>query len=479
MPDTHYNLVDGEWIESETGDTFESHNPASPNTVVGVFQQSDEADTERAIDAARDAAARWADTPAPERGAILRRTSEHLDDQREALVELLVREEGKVRSEAAGEVDRAIDIFAYYGQKAREIGGDVRPASDRNTRLLTVREPFGVAGLITPWNYPAAIPAWKLGPALAAGNTVVLKPASLAPGVAHLIVESLVEAGVPNGVVNFVTGPGSSVGSVIASHEGVDAVSFTGSAKVGQAVREQAAADGKRVQLEMGGKNPTLVTDNADLATATQVVADGAFGVTGQACTACSRALVHESIYDEFLERIVDAAASIKVGPGLEGGEMGPHVSEAELESTLNYIEVGRNEGATLETGGSQIATDGYFVEPTVFSDVDPGMRIAQEEIFGPVLAVVPVADFEEGIAVANGTRYGLSASIVTDSHTEAQQFVDEVEAGLVKVNERTSGVELHVPFGGTKASSSETYREQGEAGIDFFTITKTAYMNY
>ena len=479
MPDERLNYVDGERREASTGETFETYDPADPDEAVATYPQSDADDTEAAVEAAAAASEEWGTTPGPERGRVLSRTSAVLAERKEELTELLVREEGKTRAEAGGEVQRAVDIFDYYGAKASDLGGTVKGASSRDTVLYTRNEPVGVAGLITPWNYPIAIPAWKTAPALAAGNTVVIKPASLAPGVVHEMADALDEAGLPAGALNVVTGPGSEVGGTIASHPDVDAVSFTGSTKVGEQVYDTATEDGKRVQMEMGGKNPTVVSDKADVEEAADIVADGAFGVTGQACTACSRAIVYEGVYDEFVDAVVDRAEAIEPGHGLDDPDMGPHVSESELESTVDYVDVGQREGATLETGGAALDREGYFVEPAVFSDVDPDYRIAQEEIFGPVLSVVPVSGYEEALTVANDVDYGLSAGIVTNDHTEANRFVDEVEAGVVKVNEKTTGLELHVPFGGVKDSSSETYREQGDAGLDFYTISKTVYDNY
>jgi len=480
MPETYQNYVDGEWTVAATGETFAVRNPADRSDVVGEFQQSGVADAEAAVEAAAEASEAWADTPGPERGRILRATGQRLADRKDELTETLVREEGKARPEAAGEVQRAVDIFAYYAAKASDLGGTVKGSSSGDTRLYTVNEPLGVAGLITPWNYPIAIPAWKIAPALATGNTVVFKPASEAPGVSRKLVECLDDAGLPDGVLNYVTGPGSEVGKTFSTHEAVDAVSFTGSSAVGDTVGQQANETGKRLQLEMGGKNPAVVMPSADIESAVDIAASGAFGVTGQACTATSRAIVHEDVYDEFVEGVVDAAESIEVGPGLDGAEMGPQVSESELDSTLEYVSIGVDEGATLETGGSEIDTgDGFYIEPAVFSDVGPNMRIAQEEIFGPVLAVIPVGSYEEAVEVANGVRYGLSASIITQDLSEANHFVDDSDSGVVKVNEKTTGLELHVPFGGVKDSSSETYREQGDAGLDFYTISKTVYMNY
>jgi len=481
MSNAERNYVDGQWTVSETGETFPVRNPADVSEVVARCQESSAADADEAVAAAVAAAADWAATPAPERGAILRRTSERLAERKAALAELLTREEGKVPAEATGEVQRAIDIFAYYAERARDLGGTVKAASGTETHLSTRREPLGVAALVTPWNYPIAIPAWKLAPALAAGNAVVFKPASQAPLVGKAIVAALDEAGVPDGVVNFVTGPGSAVGSTFVTHEDVDAVSFTGSAEVGTMVYDQATADQKRVQCEMGGKNPTVVMPSADLDEAVDVVGSGAFGVTGQACTACSRAIVHEDVYDEFVERVAEYAAALAVGPGLDGADMGPQVDASELEGTLDYVDVAEREGARLVTGGGRadVDADGHYVEPTVFADVAPDMRIAQEEVFGPVLAVVPVADFDEALAVANDVRYGLSASIVTQDLSEAHRFVDDIEAGVAKVNDKTTGLELHVPFGGYKHSSTDTYREQGDAALEFYTSTKTVYLNY
>lgn len=479
MPDQRLNYISGEWLESHTGKTFETTDPADPSSVIATYPQSDAADAERAIEAARDASDEWGTTPGPERGRILAKTGSLLDQRKDDLTELLLCEEGKTWSEAGGEVQRAIDIFRYYGSKASDIGGTVKSSSARDTNLYTKTEPLGVAGLITPWNYPIAIPAWKIAPALAAGNAVVIKPASLAPGVVHEIAKALEEAGLPDGVLNVVTGPGSEVGGTIASHEAVDAVSFTGSTAVGNTVYDTATEDGKRVQLEMGGKNPTVVSDTADVEEAAEIVASGAFGVTGQACTAASRAIVHEDVYDDFVDAVVDRAAAIDHGHGLDDPDMGPHVSKSELEGTLEYIDIAQTEGASLEYGGSTLDREGYFVEPTVFADVDSTMRIAQEEVFGPVLAIISVIDFDEALRVANDVDYGLSASVVTDDHTEANRFAEEVEAGVVKINEKTTGLELHVPFGGVKDSSSETYREQGDAGLNFYSISKTVYDNY
>ncbi|WP_137285841.1 2,5-dioxovalerate dehydrogenase [Halorussus salinisoli] len=483
MTQTYGNYIDGEWSEATTGETFENRSPSNTDELIGRYQRSSEEDAVAAVEAAAAAADEWADMPAPERGRILERTSRLLADRKDELTETLSREEGKTLDEASGEVQRAVDIFQYYAAKARDLGGTVKSPSSPDQNLYTVKEPLGVAALITPWNYPIAIPAWKIAPALATGNTVVFKPASLTPEIARNLVECLNEAGLPDGVLNYVTGSGSEVGGVFTTHEDVDAVSFTGSAKVGDHVYQSATGDQKRVQLEMGSKNPAVVMPSADLDEAVDIVAAGAFGVTGQACTATSRALVHESVYDEFVDRIVDRAEEIEIGPGMENPDMGPHASRDELESTLEYVSLGSDEGATLLTGGERFSgdglDDGHYVEPAVFADVEPEMRIAREEIFGPVLSVIPISSLDDAIEVANDVDFGLSASIVTDDLREANRFVEEAEVGVAKVNEKTTGLELHVPFGGVKGSSSETFREQGDAAIDFYTLPKTVYMSY
>lgn len=483
MSTAYGNYIDGDWVKSQGGETFAVHNPADENEVVGRFQSSTTADTETAIEAAATRADEWANTPGPDRGTILRRTGTALESRADELTELLTREEGKTKSEASGEVQRAIDIFYYYAEKARDLGGRSKSPSARNKQLYTKREPLGTVGIITPWNYPIAIPAWKLAPALATGNTVVFKPASAAPGVGRALVECLSEGGIPDGVVNYVTGSGRQVGTPLVTHSDIDGVSFTGSTAVGTTVAQSAANDLKRVQCEMGGKNPTVVMPSADVTEAAEIVGEGAFGTTGQSCTATSRAIVHEEMYEEFVDAMVAYANSVVVGPGLEDPDMGPHVSDSELESTLSYVEIGKTEDATLEAGGEALSgaeyERGHYVSPAVFSGVDNDMRIAQEEVFGPVLAVISASDLEDAIDTANDIEYGLSASIITQDYTEANRFIEEIEAGVAKVNEKTTGLELHVPFGGYKDSSTNTYREQGDAGIDFFTSVKTVYENY
>jgi len=482
MTDTNRLYIDGEWVPADDGETFAVENPAHTTETVNTYAKGGTEDAKQAVRAADAAQPDWVAMPAPDRGAILRETGAILEERKDELTELLTHEEGKTLSEAAPEVQRAIDIFYYYAEKAFDGDGVRKGASGGRTSVYTVREPLGVAGLVTPWNYPVAIPAWKVAPALATGNAVVLKPASNAPGTAHGITRALEDAGLPDGVFNFVPGSGSEVGDVITGQDDVDAVSFTGSSEVGHHVYQQATDGKKRAQAEMGGKNPALITSNADVDEAVDIVASGAFGVTGQACTACSRAVVHTDVYDEFVDAIVDHAESVEVGPGLEDPDMGPHVSQGELDSTLEYVDVGVKEGATLETGGDRLEggeyDDGYYVSPAVFADVEPDMRVFQEEIFGPVLAVTEVESFDQGVEVANDSQYGLSASVVTDDLAQAHEFAERVESGVAKINEKTTGLELHVPFGGLKDSSTNTYREQGDAGMDFYTQIKTVYLN-
>lgn len=480
--EVNMNFIDGEWTKSEGG-TFTIRNPADVEDEICSFQSSTERDLDKAVRAASEAQEEWENFSGPERGKLLRKTASLLEERKEGLTETLSREEGKTLSEASGEVQRAVDIFYYYAEKARDLGGEIKASTERERGIYTLKEPLGVVGLITPWNYPIAITAWKMAPALAGGNTVVIKPASLAPNVCRKLVECLDEAGVPAGVVNFVTGSGSTVGDAMIDHEDIDAISFTGSREVGESVYRKATESGKRVQTEMGGKNPMLIMKDADIEKAAEMVKNGAFGVTGQACTATSRAIIHEEIYDEFVEELERKASSIEIGPGTEDPDMGPQVSEEELKSTLDYIEIGKEEGAQLVCGGEALKTEkysnGHFVEPTVFRDVDPDMKIAQEEIFGPVVAVIGAQGYEEAVRIANDVDYGLSASIVTGDLSLAHHFVEDIDSGVVKINEKTTGLELHVPFGGMKASSSETWREQGDAALDFYTISKTVYLNY
>jgi len=487
MTETFENYIDGEWRASETGETFEVVNPSDTTEVVSEVQDSSEADANGAIEAAAAAQDEWADTPGPSRGTFLRETAKRMDQRRDELAETMASEEGKTLSEASGEVGRAVNIFYYFAERAMDYDGKGYHSSSSDQRLYTVREPMGVAGLITPWNYPIAIPAWKMAPALATGNTVVCKLSGEAPTVFLKVVECINEAaeatGVPDGVVNVLTGGGEEVGQPIVKHEEVDAVSFTGSRQVGDMIYEQATDAHKRVQTELGSKNPTIVSEHADIEKAAQIVGGGAFGVTGQACTATERVIVHESIEDEFVDALVDYAENVEIGHSVEDPGMGPKVSESELETTLDYIETAKDEGATIEYGGGQPEgseyENGHFVEPTVVTGLDSDATVMQEEVFGPFAGIMTYSDLDEAVELANDVEFGLAAGIVTDDHSEANRFVDDIDFGIVKVNEATTGLELHVPFGGMNASSSETYREQGEEGMDYFTIIKTVYDSY
>ncbi|MGH9448072.1 MAG: aldehyde dehydrogenase family protein, partial [Terriglobia bacterium] len=395
----------------------------------------------------------------------------------------MTREEGKTLPEARGEVKRAINIFRYFGgEGARSFSYQI-PSERENVFCYTVRKPLGLVGLITPWNFPIAIPAWKMAPALVAGNTVIIKPASLAPLCGYRLVEALHEVGIPPGVLNLVTGGGGEAGNAIVEHLSIKAISFTGSCEVGNALYEKLARRKVRVQLEMGGKNPTIVLKDSNLDYAADVLVNGAFFSTGQKCTACSRAIIEEEIYDSLVEILIAKTRALKVGNGLEPGiQIGPAIDAKQLETDLKYIEIAKSEGAKLLTGGGRLAggiyDQGYFIEPAIFASVTPGMRIAEEEVFGPVLALMRAKDFEEALRLANSVRFGLSASIVTRDVTRVHQFVNGIEAGLITVNLPTAGVEYQLPFGGSKESSFGM-REQGPQALDFYTETRTVYLKY
>src|SRR5579862_4789838 len=483
MPQIFYNYVAGKWIECESKKTFSNINPADTEEVVGLFQASSAADAAAACEAAASAQPAWAALPAPRRGEYLFKAAEILESRLPKLAEEMTREEGKTLPESKGEVKRAINIFRYFGgEGARQFSYQI-PSERENVFCYTLRKPLGVVALITPWNFPSAIPAWKMAPALVAGNTVVIKPASLAPLSSYRIVEAMHEAGIPAGVLNYVTGAGGAVGNTLVEHPAVRAVSFTGSCDVGNSLYEKVTKRKLRVQLEMGGKNPTVVLKDADLDYAADVLVNGAFFSTGQKCTACSRAIIESSIYEPLLEKLVEKTRNLKVGNGLEEGiHIGPAVDEAQLAIDLKYIEIGKGEGAKLLCGGNRLAggayDKGYFIEPAIFAEVKPEMRIAQEEIFGPVLALQVAEDFEDAMRLANGVRFGLSASIVSKDLTRVHQFINRIEAGLITVNLPTAGVEYQLPFGGTKESSFGM-REQGPAALDFYTETRTVYMKY
>ncbi len=475
------NYIAGEWVDSADGATFENRNPADMDDLIGTFPSATKEDVERAIAAANEALAGWADLPPPARGAILDKAAQLIDGRQDELARALTREEGKTFTEAKGEILRARDIFKYYAGEGWRMGGQVLPSNMSGELLYTRREPLGVIALVTPWNFPTAIPVWKMAPALVYGNTVVFKPASLVPHSAVLLLEVLIEAGLPKGVVNLVTGSGRTVGDTLVSSKQIAGVSFTGSVSVGMGIYEKAMKNLTRVQLEMGGKNPTIVLNDADINKAVSIAVAGGFGLTGQACTATSRVIVEEGAAAAFAEALTNAARNLKVGNGLESGiQMGPAVSEDQLQTNLEYVGVGQHEGAKLLIGGGKTGQgSGYYVQPTVFDQVEPDMRIAQEEIFGPVIGIIRARNFDDALEKANGIGFGLAASVVTNDLQKAFQFANRIEAGVVKINEPTTGLALQAPFGGFKNSSANTFKEQGQAAIEFYTRTKTVYVGH
>jgi acyl-CoA reductase-like NAD-dependent aldehyde dehydrogenase len=462
--------------------TFESTSPAT-GEVLGVVPRSDADDVDRAVECAKAAYEDWRLTPAPERGEILFRFADLLRREKDALTDLMTREMGKVKAEAGGDVQEAIDMSVYMAGEGRRLWGQTTPSELRDKFNMSVRVPIGVVGAITPWNFPIAIPSWKIAPAIVCGNTVVLKPAEDTPLLAVRFVELLEEAGLPEGVVNIVTGFGEEAGEALVRHPDVPVISFTGSREVGIAVTKAAADRLKHVHLELGGKNAIIVMDDANLDLAVEGIVWSAFGTTGQRCTAASRVIVHERAAGELKSKLVAAAERLRLGPGWEDDtDVGPLINADALEKVHSYTEVGRDEGAELLTGG-EVAADGdlakgFFYRPTVFAGVDPGMRIAQEEIFGPTTALIEVRDFDEAIRVANGIRYGLSSSIYTRDVDKAFRAMRDLAAGITYVNAGTIGAEVHLPFGGTK-DTGNGHREAGQAALDVFTEWKSIYVDY
>ncbi|MEW5982414.1 MAG: aldehyde dehydrogenase family protein [Acidobacteriota bacterium] len=480
---TAHNFIDGEWVAAASGETFENRNPADCTDLVGRFARSSRADAARAIDAARRAFDAWRLVPAPKRAEILYRAAQLLAERKERYARDMTREMGKVLDETRGDVQEAIDMAFFMAGEGRRQHGQTAPSELRDKFAMSIRQPIGVCGIITPWNFPMAIPSWKILPALICGNTVVLKPATLTPLSAVNFVSVLEEAGVPPGVVNLVTGGGGEVGNAILESSDVDVVSFTGSTDVGRTVSVKAAPSFKKVHLEMGGKNIIIVMDDADLELAVDGCVWGGFGTTGQRCTAASRIAVQRRVYRAFVDRYVERVKALKVGNGLDPAtQMGPSVSQAQLETVMSYVEIGKGEGATLACGGHRIDTgahaDGYFHEPTVFVDVHHRMRIAQEEIFGPVVSVIPFESFDEAIAVGNSVEYGLSSSIYTRNINLAFLAMRDLHTGLFYVNAPTIGAEIHLPFGGTK-NTGNGHREAGEAALDVFSEWKSIYVDF
>lgn len=473
------NLINGIW-KTASATPLEDRNPADYNEVIGHFPMATLDDTKSAIQAAREAFPAWSGTPAPARGAMLDRASQILSTRLDEIAAALTREEGKTLAEAKGEVARARDILKYFAGEGWRYSGQVLPSSIQDELLYTRREPLGVVSIITPWNFPIAIPAWKIAPALAYGNTVVFKPAEDAPHTALLLVEVLVEAGLPSGVLNFLTGDGELIGTEMTSNPQVNGISFTGSQSTGTKVYQNAIKNMARVQLEMGGKNALVILKDADLELAVKLAITGGFGLTGQACTATSRIIVEEEIADTFVQAFMTAAKDLKVGNGLEEGiQMGPLVNRDQLQTSQHYIALGQQEGARLLLGGEMDDRKGYFAQPTIFDQVEPSMRIAQEEIFGPVVGILRVKDLNDAIEKANAISFGLSAGVVTNDLKRAFAFANEVDAGVVKINEPTTGIALNAPFGGFKGSSANTFKEQGQAAVDFYSRTKTIYVNH
>lgn len=481
---TYQNLIGGEWVGAADGRRTQTRNPADTREVVADYPVSGASEARQAMDAAAAAFPGWASMTPVARGRVLSQAGVLLAARKAELAEWLTREEGKTLAEATGEVQRAADIFRYYGGISYTLGGQTLPHELPGNLLYTRRDPLGVVALITPWNFPIAIPAWKMAPALLCGNTVVIKPASAAPALTGEIARALVEAGLPKGVLNVVIGEGRAFGEVVNSHPAVAAVSFTGSRSVGKGLYTALAPRMVRAQMEMGGKNPTLVLADADLDLAARLVATAGFGLTGQACTATSRVIVERSVVEAFTEKLVARARALVVGDGrLPGVTMGPAVSEAQLQTNLEYVRIATAEGGRVLSGGNRLVAGdqahGWFMEPTVIGEVTRGSRLACEEVFGPVVGILAVEDFDEAIAVANEVEFGLSASLVTRDYAKALRYVDRIQAGVVKVNQISTGLALQAPFGGIKGSSTDSFREQGLAALDFYTRTRTVYLDY
>jgi acyl-CoA reductase-like NAD-dependent aldehyde dehydrogenase len=473
--------IDGQWVPSTSGRTFETKNPTT-GEVLATFAEGDREDVEKAVKAASKARLKWRTFPAPKRGEILLKAASIMRRRKEELGTLVSREMGKIISEGKGDVQEAIDLLEYIAGEGRRLFGETTPSELPHKFCMTLRQPVGIVGLITPWNFPFAVPCWKLGPALVSGNTVVYKPASLTPLCAATLVGILEEAGLPPGVVNVITGPSDRVGTPIVEHPDIGAVSFTGSVASGRDVYTRASALLKRVALEMGGKNAQIVMDDADLSLALEGVLFGAFGTAGQRCTATSRLILHEKIYSEVLQRLLSRTKALKIGDPLDPvTDVGPVCSHDQEEKILGYIAIGKDEGANLVTGGTKLAGDpydkGFFIEPTIF-EARHGMKITKEEIFGPVLSVIKVRDYEEAVRVANDVEYGLSSSIYTGDLNLAFRAIDELEAGITYINAPTIGAEVHLPFGGVKNTGNGA-REAGSTAIEEFTEIKTVFIDY
>jgi aldehyde dehydrogenase (NAD+) len=483
MAEQFQNYIDGKWVDCAARTTFEDRNPANRHDLVGLFPASDASDVDAAVAAANRAFRHWRLVPAPQRGEILYRVGVLLRQRKEDIARTMTREMGKILKETRGDVQEAIDTAFYAAGEGRRLFGQTTPSELPDKFAMSVRMPLGVCALITPWNFPIAIPAWKLFPAVLCGNTVVLKPAEDTPLTAVKLLEVMEEAGVPPGVANLVHGSGENAGASLVRHSDIELVSFTGSTQVGKEIAAACGRSLKRVSLEMGGKNAQIVMDDADLQLALDGVVWGAFGTTGQRCTATSRLIVHRAIKEDFTAQVVARAEQIKIGSGLdETVEMGPLINETARQKVHRYVQKGKEEGARLLTGGTVYEerewVDGYFYRPTVFDRVTADMRIAQEEIFGPVLSIIEVNSFEEAIAALNSTRYGLSSSIYTRDIARAFRAMRDIEAGITYINGPTIGAEVHLPFGGVKETGNG-HREAGTAVYDVFTEWKSVYIDY
>src|SRR6266576_3626575 len=477
------NFIDGEWVEASTGETFENRNPADTRDLVGIFQKSAKADVDAAVDAAKRAFAKWRLVPAPRRAEMVFRAAEILIERKEDHARDMTREMGKVLKETRGDVQEAIDAAYYNAGEGRRMFGPTVPSELPNKFAMAVRQPIGVCGMITPWNFPMAIPSWKLLPAVVCGNTCVIKPAQDTPLSTFNLVQALTDSGIPKGVINIVTGFGTEVGTPLTEHPVVRAISLTGSSAVGRIVGATAAKSFKHCSLELGGKNPMIVLDDANLDLAIEGGLWGAFGTTGQRCTATSRMIVQKGVYREFVDRLVERARKLKVGNGLdETVQMGPAINEKQLQTDLSYLDIGKNEGAKMVCGGNRLDQGeyqyGWFLEPTVFIDVDPKMRIAQEEVFGPVVAIIPCDGLEDAIEIANNIEYGLSSALYTKDVNRAFSAIRDLDAGITYINAPTIGAEVHLPFGGVKATGNG-HREGGIGAIDFYTEWKAVYVDY
>lgn len=477
---TYCNFINGQWTQSVSGNTFHNINPADVSDTIGSFQASVEEDATLAIEAADRAFAAWRDLAPSKRAEILYKAADLLEAGLEQYAKELTREEGKTLASSRMEVKRSAQTLRYYASEGLNVRGDTLPSDDGTTFVYTRKEPLGVVAVITPWNFPISIPTRKIAPALATGNTVVFKPASDSPLIALRLVEALHQAGLPAGVLNFVTGSASQIGKMLVTHPAVRAVTFTGSTSAGESINRSVRLS-TRVQLELGGKNPLIVLDDADLDYAAELAVKGGFELTGQACTGTSRVIIMNDIHDAFVEKLIERTGKLTIGNGMiPSVDIGPLANASQLDNVMSYIELGKQEGASLVIGGVRLIegeyADGYFITPAIFTEVSPLMRIAREEIFGPVIAVIRAKSFKEAVDFANDVEYGLSAAICTSDRDRAQYFIDHVQAGVVKVNLPTTGNAYNAPFGGVKMSSTATYRESGRGAVDFYLTEKTVY---